>query len=111
MDSHSTVMSRRMLKLPVLDFDPVKLFVKELEVRTNCPFLAYTLFFDRIISQNLLYFSMTNMVETTLLSYGDLTYVHPIPLRYYQCKRSYLHPIHTYYRYLKLTVENQLKER
>ena len=32
MDGHSTVMSRKMLKLPVVDFDPVKLYLKELEV-------------------------------------------------------------------------------
>ncbi|XP_065909651.1 nucleolar protein 6-like [Dysidea avara] len=31
MDGHSTVMSRKMLKLPVVDFDPVKLYLKELE--------------------------------------------------------------------------------
>jgi len=32
MDTHSAVMSRKMHKLPVIDFDPVKLFLKELEV-------------------------------------------------------------------------------
>jgi len=73
-----------MLKLPVVDFDPVKLFLKELEVsRACCPFLAYIhIIFIRIVSQNLLYSSMISMVETTLLSYGDLTYVYPILLRY-----------------------------
>ena len=83
-DIHSTVMSRKMLKLPVVDFDPVKLFLKELEVsRACCPFLAYIhIIFIRIVSQNLLYSSMISMVETTLLSYGDLTYVYPILLRY-----------------------------
>jgi len=72
-----------MRKLPVVDFDPVKLFLKELEVsRACCPFPANTLFFNRIVSQNLLYSSTISMVETTLLSYGDLTYVYPILLRY-----------------------------